>query len=148
MAHELGNLERLTEKIIGCAIEVHRTLGPGLLESLYQECLVIELAEQQLSFEADRCVNLEYKGRRIRHTLRLDLLVEGVVVVELKSVERLHPVHSAQVITYLKLTGCPAGLLMNFNEASLRAGLKRLHHPDRYVRREQEIRRSKDQEDF
>ena len=96
MAHEHGNLERLTEKIIGCAIEVHRTLGPGLLESLYQECLVIELAEQQLSFEADRCVNLEYKGRRIRHTLRLDLLVEGVVVVELKSVERLHPVHSAR----------------------------------------------------
>ena len=148
MAHEHGNLERLTEKIIGCAIEVHRTLGPGLLESLYQECLVIELAEQRLSFEADRCVNLEYKGRRIRHTLRLDLLVEGVVVVELKSVERLHPVHSAQVITYLKLTGCPAGLLMNFNETSLRAGLKRLHHPDRYVRREHEIRRSKDQEDF
>ena len=148
MAHEHGNLERLTEKIIGCAIEVHRTLGPGLLESLYQECLVIELAEQQLSFEADRCVNLEYKGRRIRHTLRLDLLVEGVVVVELKSVERLHPVHSAQVITYLKLTGCPAGLLMNFNEASLRAGLKRLDHPDRYTRREQEIKRSKDQKDF
>ena len=148
MAHEHGNLERLTEKIIGCAIEVHRTLGPGLLESLYQECLVIELAEQRLNFEADRCVNLEYKGRRIRHTLRLDLLVEGVVVVELKSVERLHPVHSAQVITYLKLTGCPAGLLMNFNETSLRAGLKRLDHPDKYTRREQEIKRSKDQKDF
>ena len=148
MAHEHGSLERLTERIIGCAIEVHRTLGPGLLESLYQECLIIELAEQQLSFEADRCVNLEYKGRRIRNTLRLDLLVEGVVVVELKSVERLHPVHSAQVITYLKLTGCPAGLLMNFNEVSLRAGLKRLDHPDRYARREQKIRRSRDQKDF
>ena len=148
MAHEHGNLERLTERIIGCAIEVHRTLGPGLLESLYQECLVIELAEQQLSFEADRCVNLEYKGRRIRHTLKLDLLVAGLVVVELKSVERLHPVHSAQVITYLKLTGCPAGLLMNFNETSLRAGLKRLDHPDRYTRRAQEIKRSKDQKDF
>ena len=86
-------------------------------------------------FRGRSCVNLEYKGRRIRNTLRLDLLVEGVVVVELKSVERLHPVHSAQVITYLKLTGCPAGLLMNFNETSLRAGLKRLDHPDRHVRK-------------
>ena len=157
MNQEPDDLEALTEKIIGCAIEVHRRLGPGLLESVYQECLIIELQEHQLKFEADRSVWMEYRGRRLKSALRLDLVVENCVVVELKAVERLHPVHSAQVITYLKLTGCPAGLLMNFNETTLRAGLKRLDHPDRYVRkqtpsgtlrREQEIRASKDQEDF
>ena len=128
-------IEALTEKIIGCAIEVHRTLGPGLLESVYQECLVIELSARQLSVQSDRQVRLEYKGHRIRSDLKLDLLVEDCVVVELKSVERLHPVHVAQVITYLKLTGCPAGLLINFNSTTLRAGLRRVDHPDRYVKK-------------
>jgi GxxExxY protein len=124
----------LTEQVIGCGIEVHKTLGPGLLESVYRECLITELDANQLSFESDRYVPIEYKGRRIRGYLKLDLLVEDSIVVELKAVESLHPIHKAQVITYLKLTGRPAGLLMNFNTTSLKYGLKRVDHPDRYRR--------------
>jgi GxxExxY protein len=125
-------LNRLTERIIGCAIEVHRIFGPGLLESVYRACLIIELTREHLRVESERSVTLEYKGQRIKGTLKLDLLVEGCVIVELKAVDRIHPIHLAQVITYLKLTGCPAGLLMNFNAASLRAGLRRFkssRHP-------------------
>ncbi len=128
-------IEELTEKIIGCAIEVHRVLGPGLLESIYRECLIIELTRQGLRVDTELSLNLEYKGEPIRQRLRLDLLVNTSVVVELKAVESLHPVHSAQVITYLKISGYPAGLLMNFNSTTLKAGLKRLQHPDRYARK-------------
>jgi GxxExxY protein len=135
MTSDLAQLDALTEKVIGCAIEVHRTLGPGLLESVYRECMIIEMVGQQLSVQSERHVPLEYKGQRIKGQLKLDLLVEGCVVVELKSVDHLHPIHLAQVITYLKLTGYPAGLLMNFNSTALRAGLKRLDHPDRYVKK-------------
>jgi GxxExxY protein len=135
MTHDLAQLDALTDKVIGCAIEVHRTLGPGLLESVYRECMIIEMLGQQLSVQSERHVPLEYKGQRIKGQLKLDLLVEGCVVVELKSVDHLHPIHLAQVITYLKLTGYPAGLLMNFNSTTLRAGLKRLDHPDRYVKK-------------
>jgi GxxExxY protein len=135
MTNRLEEVEALTEKIIGCAIEVHRTLGPGLLESVYRECMIIEIQARQLRIESERQVPLEYKGQRIRGTLKMDLLVEDCVVVELKAVDRLHPVHLAQVITYLKLTGLPAGLLMNFHSTALRAGLRRLHHPDRYVKK-------------
>jgi iron complex transport system substrate-binding protein len=85
--------------------------------------------------DGHRRVSLSYKGERIGGDLKLDLMVEGRVIVEVKAVERFHPVHLAQVITYLKLTGCPVGLLMNFNTTSLRAGLKRLVHPDLYVKR-------------
>jgi GxxExxY protein len=125
-------IDAVTEKIIACAIEVHRVLGPGLLESIYRDCLLIELKRAQLSVESERYVPFEYTGQPIATKLKLDLLVNGCIVVELKAVESLHPVHSAQVITYLKLTGCPAGLLLNFNATTLRAGLKRLDHPDRY----------------
>jgi GxxExxY protein len=135
MTHDVADVEALTEKVIGCAIEVHRTLGPGLLESVYRECMIIEVRGEHLCVESERHVPLEYKGQRIKGQLKLDLLVEGCVVVELKAVDNLHPVHLAQVITYLKLTGYPAGLLMNFNSTSLRAGLKRLNHPDRYVKK-------------
>ena len=130
-----AELDDLTEKIIGCAIEVHRVLGPGLLESVYQECMIIEMRRRGLRFESDRHVTIDYKGQRISGGLKLDLLVDGCVVVELKAVERLHSIHLAQVITHLKLTGCPAGLLMNFNSPTLRAGLKRLDHPDLYVKK-------------
>jgi GxxExxY protein len=122
----------LTEKIIACAIEVHRVLGPGLLESVYRDCLLLELKRALLSVESERYVPFEYKGQPIPTKLKLDLLVNRCIVVELKAVESLHPVHSAQVITYLKLTGSPAGLLLNFNATTLTAGLKRLDHPDRY----------------
>jgi GxxExxY protein len=135
MIHTDEHIQKLTENIIGCGIEVHRTLGPGLLESIYRECLFAELRLHSLKVESGRSVPLYYKGERVKVTLVIDLLVEECVVVELKAVERLHPVHSAQVITYLKLTGFPAGLLMNFNSTSLRAGLRRLDYPDRYIRR-------------
>ena len=128
-------MSALTERVIGCAIEVHRVLGPGLLESIYRECLAMELDAIGLQVESERHVPLEYKGRRVRGSLKLDLLIEGRLVIELKAVESLHPVHLAQVLTYLKLTGFQAGLLMNFNVTSLRSGLRRLDHPDRYVKK-------------
>ena len=101
MTHDVADLEALTEKVIGCAIEVHRTLGPGLLESVYRECMIVESRGEHLCVESERHVPLEYKGQRIKGQLKLDLLIEGCVVVELKAVEHLHPVHLAQVITYL-----------------------------------------------
>ena len=129
------DIETLTEKIIGCGLEVHRLLGPGLLESVYRDCMMIELRQQQLQVESEPLISFDYKGERLGGALKLDLLVNNKVVIELKSVDRLLPVHSAQVITYLKIAGYPAGLLMNFNSTTLRDGLKRLDHPDRYRRR-------------
>ena len=129
------DLDTLTGKVIGCAIEVHRTLGPGLLESVYRECMLIELRREKLRVEIERRVPIVYRGQRIASDLKVDLLVEGAIVVELKAVERLNPVYLAQVITYLKLTGCPAGLLFNFNTTSLRSGLRRLAHPDLHPKR-------------
>jgi GxxExxY protein len=95
--------------------------------------MIIELRRQGLDVESERHLPFDYKGQRIGGGLKLDLLVNDCIVVELKAVERLHPVHSAQVITYLKISRHPAGLLMNFNATTLKAGLKRLDHPDRYV---------------
>jgi GxxExxY protein len=129
------DLDETTQKIIGCAIEVHRFLGPGLLESVYRECMVIELRRARLRVESERQIVITYKRERVGGGLRIDLLVNGCIVVEIKAVDRLHPVHSAQVITYLKISGFPAGLLMNFNSTTLKAGLKRLDHPDRFLKR-------------
>ena len=126
-------IDHLTEKVIGCAIAVHTTLGPGLLESIYRACLMIELLANGFRVESERRVIVECRGQRVADDLMIDLLVEGCLVIEVKAVERLHPVHQAQVITYLKLTGFPAGLLMNFNATTLRAGLKRIDHPDKYI---------------
>jgi GxxExxY protein len=126
-------VDLLAERVIGCAIEVHRTMGPGLLESLYRECLLIELAGAGFDVECERVIAVDYKGKPLRTRLRIDLLVEGTLIIELKAVEGLRPVHSAQVMTYLRLTGHQAGLLINFNEVTLRAGLKRLDHPTRYA---------------
>lgn len=131
-------IERTVNKIIGCAIEVHRNLGPGLLESVYRECLLIELIASSLRVECERRMPLSYKGHKIGSVLKLDLLVESCIVVELKAIDQIHPIHLAQVITYLKLSGCPVGLLLNFNATSLRAGLRRLEHPDRYKNRRSE----------
>ncbi len=128
-------LDQLTERIIGCGIEVHKTLGAGLLESVYRECLLIELQTARLKTICEQWVKLTYKSTPIRTQLRLDLVVEDCVVVELKAIEAIHPVHLSQVITYLKLTDHPAGLIMNFNVTSLRSGIRRLNHPDRYVKR-------------
>lgn len=137
MEQHQDGINVLTDQVIGCAIEVHRHLGPGLLESIYRECLAMELASHHVHFESERHVPIDYKGQRVRSTLKLDLLVEGCIVVELKAVEALHPIHLAQVMTYLKLTGYPAGLLLNFNVTSLRSGLRRLDHPDRYVKKQE-----------
>lgn len=118
-------INAITEKIIGCAIEVHRQLGPGLLESIYEEALAIEFELAGLKYEKQVIIPVTYKGRRIGEH-RLDLLVEDMVVVELKSVERMDPVFEAQVLTYLKLTGKKVGLLINFNNRFLKDGIKRL----------------------
>lgn len=129
----LAAIEELTGKIIGCAIEVHKTFGAGLLESVYRECLCIEMTNAGLRFESEQHVRLTYKGVTINSRLRVDLLVEGSVIVELKAVECVHPIHKSQVITYLKLSNCPAGLLLNFNVAVMKAGIYRLDHPDLYT---------------
>lgn len=116
----------LSEKIIGCAIQVHKSLGPGLLESAYLECLYYELKILGLKVEKQKPLPLIYKEIRLDAGYRLDLLVEDKVVIELKSVEAINDIHIAQVITYLKLSGCKLGLLMNFNVLRLVDGLKRL----------------------
>lgn len=125
-------LHALRESIIGAAIEVHRATGPGLLESVYLRCLMIELRERNLRWEADRKVPLVYRGVPIDSQYRLDILVERQVIVELKAVEKLLPVHRAQVLTYLKLMNVPAGLLINFNVPLLKDGIRRVEHPDVY----------------
>jgi GxxExxY protein len=120
--------EKLTREIIGAAIEVHRELGPRLLESSYEVCLSRELELRGISFEFEKPLPLEYKGVRLDCGYRLDLLVAGVVIVEVKSVEALAPIHEAELLTYLKLTGVKVGLLINFNVVVLKAGLRRLVH--------------------
>lgn len=116
----------LTERIIGAAIEVHRALGPGLLESICQACLAHELALRSIAFEKEKPLPIEYKGLKLGCGYRLDFVVDGKVVVELKAVDSIHDVHRAQLLTYLKLTGCKVGLILNFNEAVLKNGIERL----------------------
>ncbi len=116
----------LTEKIIGCAIEVHRGLGPGLLESAYEECLCFELGQAQLSHEKEVRLPILYKAVRLDCGYRMDIVVEDRVVIELKTVDRLMPIHEAQLLTYLKLSRIKTGLLLNFNSATLKEGLRRL----------------------
>lgn len=109
-----------SNKIIGACIEVHRSLGPGLLESIYQECLAREFFLQQIPFQREMAKPIEYKGVHMECGLRLDF------VVELKAVDKILPVHKAQVLTYLRLTGCKLGLLLNFNVPVLRDGIERI----------------------
>jgi GxxExxY protein len=116
----------ITHQIIGAAIEVHRILGPGLLESTYMPCLQYELAARKLRFLAERPVPVVYKGMELDTKYRIDLLVEDVVIVEVKSIDSLLTVHQSQVLTYMRLTQCPAGLLINFNVAKLIDGVKGL----------------------
>jgi GxxExxY protein len=117
--------KNLTDAIIGAAIEVHRTLGPGLLESVYEECLALELASAGIRAERQRAVPVRYKARDLDLGFKLDLLVEDSVVVELKAVEKLLPVHEAQLLSYLRLGSWRVGLLINFNEVVLRHGIRR-----------------------
>jgi GxxExxY protein len=117
---------QVTDAIIGSAIEVHRTLGPGLLESIYEECLAVEMSFRGLCFVRQLPVPIEYKGRRVGTDLKIDLWVEECVIVELKAIEKLMPVHDAQVLTYLRLTNRQVGLLINFHVPLLRDGIRRL----------------------
>ena len=115
----------LTHAIIGAAIEVHRVLGPGLLESAYEECLARELSLRGLQFERQKPVPVVYKEVKLDCGYRLDFLVEGKVVIELKAVEALAPIHDAIVLTYLRLSGCRLGLLINFHVPVLKDGVRR-----------------------
>jgi len=107
---------------------VHRQLGPGLLESTYQACLARELELRGIQFEYEKPLPLEYKGVRLECGYRIDLIVAGLVIIEIKSVEALAPIHEAQLLTYLKLTGVKIGLLINFNVVVLKSGIRRLVH--------------------
>ena len=116
----------LTEKVIGCAIEVHRMLGPGLLESAYQQALAHELQLRGIQFEMEVPLPVDYKNVHLDCGYRMDIVVEGRVIIELKSVEKLKGIHTAQLLTYMKLSGIQTGLLINFNSERLVDGLKRL----------------------
>src|SRR5690349_3033454 len=120
MDHEVA----LTEKIIGCAIEVHRALGPGLLESAYKRALCIELKHHEIQFDREKRIPLQYRGVRLGDYY-VDFIVGKRVVVEVKSVLQWEPVFDAQILTYLRITGVRVGLLLNFNKAVLKAGIKR-----------------------
>ena len=117
--------KELTSKIIGCAIEVHKVLGPGLLESVYQECLAFELENAGLEIETEVIVPIYYKGIKLDRGYRIDILVEEEIVLELKTVDKLIDKHQAQVLTYLRLGGFNLGYLLNFNEVLMRKGIKR-----------------------
>ena len=115
----------LSNKIIGCAIEVHRELSPGLLESTYEQCLAYELSRAKIPFKLQVELPVEYKEIRLDCGYRIDLLADGRLVVELKSVDQLLPIHEAQILTYMKLAGVKVGLLINFNVTILTKGVRR-----------------------
>ena len=119
------DINQLTEIVIGCAIDVHRSLGPGLLESAYEICLCRELSLQDLLFECQKPLPLSYKGVNLDCGYRADLIVDGRVLVEVKSVDDLAPIHDAQLLSYLKLSGLKVGLLINFNVRVLTHGIRR-----------------------
>lgn len=119
-------LENLANRVIGAAIEVHKHLGPGLLESAYEACLAIELHELAIPFERQRPIGLRYRGRIVDAIYRLDFVVADQLVLELKSVECWEPIHTAQALTYLRLTGLRLALLLNFNVPLMRDGIKRV----------------------
>ena len=117
--------EELSNKVIGCAIEVHRELGAGLLESTYQQCLAYELSKNIISFVMEKEIPVKYKDVKLDCGYRIDLLIEDSLIVELKSVEKLLPIHKAQILTYMKLANIKIGLLINFNVKILKDGIKR-----------------------
>jgi GxxExxY protein len=119
------SINEITESVIGAAIAVHGELGPGLLESAYEACLAYELNEKKLKVERQKSVSLIYRGVHLDSGYRLDFLVEDKVVVEVKAVDKLEPIHEAQLISYLKLSGCKVGLLINFKVNTLKHGIRR-----------------------
>jgi len=123
---EARNLNEITRAVIGAAISVHRVLGPGLLESAYEACLAYDLSDLGFKVERQKALPVKYRGVFLDCGYRIDLLVEGKVVVELKAVERLERIHEAQLLSYLKLSGCKVGLLINFNVRVLKNGIRRM----------------------
>jgi GxxExxY protein len=133
---------RLSERVIAACIEVHRVLGPGLLEGIYEECLCHELTLRNLGYERQKAISVEYKGTAVDQGYRMDLIIEGSLLVEVKAVEALLPVHAAQVVTYLRVARLDSGLLVNFNAMTIRDGLHRLwrnpkisRSPDLFVKK-------------
>ena len=125
MKKSIAEINQITQRVIGAAIEVHRQLGPGLLESSYRECLCRELLLRGIPFEREKPLPLEYKGIHLGCGYRVDLLVDQSVVVEIKAIEALAPIHEAQLLTYLRIGGWRLGLLINFNVAVLKNGIRR-----------------------
>jgi GxxExxY protein len=123
---EKDKLNQITENIISASIDVHRTLGPGLLESAYEACLAFELAERGFKVEQQKALPIVYQQVKLDCGYRLDLLVEDAVIIEVKAVDRIAPIHKAQMLSYLKLSGCKVGLLINFNVKILKDGIVRL----------------------
>jgi GxxExxY protein len=121
-----NDFNKITETIIGGAIAVHRALGPGLLESAYEACLGFELVDRGLSVERQKALPVKYRGVNLDCGYRIDLLVEGIIIIELKAVEKIDPIHKAQLLSYLKLSGCKLGLLINFNVRILKNGIHRI----------------------
>jgi GxxExxY protein len=119
-------LESLTERVIGLAIDVHRELGPGLLESVYETCLGLELNQAGIAFRRQTPIPVTYRGLRLNTGFRADFLICDDLIVEIKAVDRLLPTHEAQLLTYLRMSGCQVGLLLNFNAVRLKDGLRRL----------------------
>lgn len=118
--------EPLSRELIGAAIEVHRALGPGLLESVYQRCLAIELGQRGIGYKREVRIPIRYRGRSVGDAYRVDFIVDESIVVEIKSVQRVEDIHRAQLLTYLRLTGLRTGFLLNFNQATLRDGIVRM----------------------
>jgi GxxExxY protein len=123
---ETGRFWGLSETVIGACIEVHRALGPGLLESAYEQCLAHELGLRGVQYERQWPVPVTYKGMQLPYGYRLDMLIERTLAIEIKAVDSLQPIHEAQLLTYLRLTSLPVGLLVNFHSPVLRQGLRRL----------------------
>lgn len=122
----MTDIDRITGDVLDAAIRLHKELGPGLLESVYETLLAASLARSGYRVERQRPVDIEFDGLRFEAAFRIDLLIEGRLLVELKSVDRLHPAHAKQLLTYLRLTRQPVGLLINFGGATLKEGFKRL----------------------
>lgn len=120
------DINKLTGEVIGAAIEVHKALGPGLLESSYEECLCRELEIRDIPYERQKGLPIEYKGAKLDCGYRLDIVAAGRLILELKACEKIEPIHEAQLLTYLKLTGIKYGLLINFNVVVLKDGIKRM----------------------
>lgn len=123
---KIEEIDALSNKVIGIAIEVHRNLGPGLLESVYQQCLAYELSNAGIKFEIEKAIPIKYKKINIDCALRADFIIENNIILELKTVDRILPIHEAQLLTYLKLTSIRLGLIINFNVKLLKNGIKRV----------------------